>query len=35
MYFAPIYDNRKIKPIGIFPEGERGRGRTMEGVNPT
>jgi hypothetical protein len=36
MYFVTIYGNRKMKPVAIvLRRGERGRGRTMEGVKPT
>jgi hypothetical protein len=36
MYFAPIYENRRMEPLEIvLRSGEGERGRMMEGVNPT
>jgi hypothetical protein len=35
MYFVSIYENRRMKPVEIVLRREGGRGRTIEGVNPT
>jgi hypothetical protein len=36
MYFISIYENRRMKSVEIvLRSGEEGRGRTMEGVNPS
>jgi hypothetical protein len=36
MYFVSIYENRRMKPVEIvLRREEEGRGRRMEGVNPT
>jgi hypothetical protein len=33
MYFASIYENRRIKPVEIVQEREGGRRETEEGIN--